>query len=59
MGDAPTDLAVAENAVWVSDRTGVLFRVDALNGRVTRFTVGAAIQAIAVDRDTGHVWAVI
>jgi len=59
IGDAPTDLAVAETAVWVSDRTGALFRVDALNGRVTRFTVGAPIQAIAVDRETGHVWAVI
>jgi streptogramin lyase len=59
VGDAPTDLAVAETAVWVSDRTGALFRVDALNGRVTRFTVGAPIHAIAVDRETGHVWAVI
>jgi streptogramin lyase len=59
VGQAPSDLAIGSGTVWVADRDGVIFGVDAVNERVTRFPIGAPVRAVAVDGETGHVWAVI
>jgi Protein kinase domain len=59
VGQAPSDLAIGSGTVWVADRAGVVFGVDAVNERVTRFPIGAPVGAVAVDGETGHVWAVI
>jgi Protein kinase domain len=59
VGQNPSDLAIGAGTVWVADRDGAIFGVDAVNGRVDRFPVGAPVRAVAVDGETGHVWAVI
>ena len=59
VGQAPSDLAIGSGTVWVADRAGVIFGVDAVNERVTRFPIGAPVRAVAVDGETGHVWAVV
>jgi streptogramin lyase len=59
VGETPSDLAIGSGTVWVADRAGVIFGVDAVNERVTRFPIGAPVRAVAVDGETGHVWAVI
>ncbi len=56
VGDDPTDMAAGEDAVWVGDRDGSLYRVDASTLQVTEVPVGAEVLGVAVDDDTGTVW---
>jgi streptogramin lyase len=59
IGQDPSDLAVGPGAVWVADRDGAIFRVGVENRRVIRIPIGSPVEAVAVDGETGHVWAVI
>lgn len=56
VGDDPTDIAVGLGAVWISDRGGSLFRVDALTLDVRRFPIGAEVLAVDVDEAAETVW---
>jgi class 3 adenylate cyclase/streptogramin lyase len=56
VGDDPTDIAVGLGAVWVSDRDGSLYRVDALTLDVREFPIGAEVLAVDVDDDAEALW---
>jgi class 3 adenylate cyclase len=56
VGDDPTDIAVGLGAVWVSDRGGSLFRVDAVTLDVREFPIGAEVLAVDVDDAAEEVW---
>jgi class 3 adenylate cyclase/streptogramin lyase len=56
VGDDPTDIAVGLDAVWVSDRDGSLYRLDALTLDVREFPIGAEVLAVDVDDDADAVW---
>jgi class 3 adenylate cyclase/streptogramin lyase len=56
VGDDPTDIAVGLGAVWVSDRDGSLYRVDALTLEVREFPIGAELLAVDVDEAAEEVW---
>jgi streptogramin lyase len=56
VGDDPTDIVVGLGAVWVSDRGGSLFRVDALTLGVREFPIAAEVLAVDVDDDADAVW---
>jgi class 3 adenylate cyclase len=56
VGDDPTDIAVGLGAVWVSDRGGSLYRLDALTLDVLEFPIGAEVLALDVDETAEAVW---
>jgi class 3 adenylate cyclase/streptogramin lyase len=56
VGDEAVDMAVGADAVWVADRGGALYRVDASTLEVSTFPVGAEVLAVAVDDAEGSVW---
>ena len=56
VGDEPTEMAVTEDAVWVGDRDGWLYQVDAATLDVTRHRVGAEILGVDVDALEGSPW---
>jgi streptogramin lyase len=56
IGDDPTDIAVGLDAVWVSDRGGSLYRVDALTLDVREYPIGAEVLAVDVDDAAEAVW---
>ena len=56
VGDAPTDMAVGSDAVWVGDGDGSLYRVDPLTLKVTELPIGAAVLGVGVEESSGAVW---
>ena len=56
LGERPTGLAVGPDAAWVSDADGSVYRVDSTDGSITRSEVGAPLNAIAVDPESGLLW---
>jgi class 3 adenylate cyclase/streptogramin lyase len=56
VGDAPTDMAVGPDAVWVGDSDGSLFRVDPLTLGVKELSVGAGVLGVGVEESSGSVW---
>jgi streptogramin lyase len=56
VGGTPTDMTVAEDAVWVGDLDGSLYRVDPLTLEVTTVSVGAEIFGVAVNDADGSLW---
>ena len=55
VGGAPTEMAVTDDAVWVGDRDGSLYRVDAVTLDVTSYPVGAEVLSVDVDAE-GSPW---
>ena len=58
-GAHPIDLAVGLGAAWVTDTDGSVYRVDATDGSLTRFPIGAPVTYIAIDPgdgENGTVW---
>jgi streptogramin lyase len=63
-GAEPADIAFADDAIWVSDRTGNVIRVSPVSGETRSFPVGAGPKGIAVldgdvwvaNTDDGSVW---
>jgi class 3 adenylate cyclase len=55
VGGEPTEMAVTEDAVWVGDRDGSLYRVDAATLEVTPYPVGAEVLSVDVDAE-GSPW---
>ena len=56
VGDDPSGMAVAEDAVWIGDLGGWLYRVDASNLEVDRFQIGFEVLGVAVDPADDSVW---
>jgi class 3 adenylate cyclase len=56
VGDAPTDMAVGSDAVWVGDADGSLYRVDSLTLGVKELPIGAAVLGVGVEESSGSVW---
>jgi class 3 adenylate cyclase/streptogramin lyase len=56
VGDDPTTMTAGLGAVWVGDRDGSLYRVDALTRDVREFPLGAEVLAVGVDEASGEVW---
>jgi streptogramin lyase len=56
VGDDSTDIAVGLGAVWISDRGGSLYRVDALSLDVQEFPIGAEVLAVDMDEAAEAVW---
>ena len=56
VGNDATDIAAGRDAVWIGDRDGSLYRVDASSRDVQEFPVGAEVLAVGVDADTDAVW---
>jgi class 3 adenylate cyclase len=56
VGDAPTDMAVGSDAVWVGDADGSLYQVDPLTLRVKELPIGAAVLGVGVEESSGSVW---
>jgi class 3 adenylate cyclase/streptogramin lyase len=49
VGDEPSGMAVATDAVWVGDLGGSLYRIDAETLEVDRFDIGSEVLGVAVD----------
>jgi hypothetical protein len=49
-------MAVTDDAVWVADRSGRLFEVDASTLEVQPHRVGAEVLSVDVDDADGTVW---
>jgi streptogramin lyase len=55
VGGNATEMAVTDDAVWVGDRSGWLYRVDAVTMQRTRYEVGAEVLSVDVDAQ-GSPW---
>jgi class 3 adenylate cyclase/streptogramin lyase len=56
IGNAPTDMAVGPDAVWVGDEGGSLYRVDRSTLGVKEFPIGAGVLGVGVEEASGSVW---
>ncbi len=56
VGNDATDIAAGRDAIWIGDRDGSIYRVDASSRDVQEFPVGAEVLAVGVDADTDAVW---
>jgi class 3 adenylate cyclase len=56
VGDDPSGIAVGEDAVWVGDVGGSLYRVDVSTLEVDRISVGFEVLGVDVDVASGEVW---
>jgi hypothetical protein len=56
VGDEPSGIAVGEDAVWVGDVGGSLYRVDVSTLEVDRIPVGFEVLGVDVDMASGEVW---
>jgi class 3 adenylate cyclase len=56
VGPDPSGIAVGLEAVWVSDESGDVYRIDPLTRKTTSIHVGGHLTAIAVDRKTNTLW---
>ncbi|MGH2680033.1 MAG: adenylate/guanylate cyclase domain-containing protein [Actinomycetota bacterium] len=56
VGHEPTDMAVTSEAVWIADRDGSLYRVDATTLEVREFPIGAEVLAVDVDEAEAALW---
>jgi hypothetical protein len=56
VGDDPSGIAVGEDAVWVGDVGGSLYRVDVSTLEVERIPVGFEVLGVDVDVASGEVW---
>jgi hypothetical protein len=57
VGDEPTGMAVASDAVWVGDLGGSLYRIDPETLEVERFDIGSEVLGVAADpADDDSVW---
>jgi hypothetical protein len=57
VGHEASDIAVGSGAIWVGDREGSLFRVDASTREVKEFPIGAEVLAVGVDASSDALWA--
>ena len=56
VGQDPTDMSAGLGAVWVGDRDGSLYRLDAVTLDVQTFPIGAEVLGVAVDERAEAVW---
>ena len=56
VGQDPTDMSAGLGAVWVGDRDGSLYRLDAVTLDVQSFPIGAEVLGVAVDERAEAVW---
>jgi class 3 adenylate cyclase/streptogramin lyase len=56
VGPNPSGIAVGLEAVWVSDESGDVYRIDPLTKQADVFHVGGHLTAIAVDGTTDTLW---
>ena len=49
-------MRAGEDAVWVGDVDGSLYRVDVVHARGRPFPVGVEVLGVAVDVASGEVW---
>ena len=56
VGERPTEITVGLDAVWVGDRDGSIYRVDAATLQVSSIAVGAEILGVKVDEATETIW---
>jgi hypothetical protein len=56
VGNEPTDMAVSPDTVWVGDRDGSVYGIDALTLEPTEIEVGAEVLGVDVDEDDGGLW---
>jgi streptogramin lyase len=47
LGDLPSDIAIAEGGVWITDEFGDLIRVDERTGETDAFQIGGTLTALA------------
>ena len=59
VGDRATDMAVGLGGVWVGDREGAVYRVDASTLEAEPIRIGAEVLGVAVDEASGAVWAYV
>ncbi len=60
VGSDETDITFGAGAVWLADGTGnSLTRIDPLTQVPRVFSIGSPVLRVAVDTDTGDVWAII
>lgn len=56
VGHEASDMAVGLGAVWIGDRDGSLYRVDASTRDVQEFPIGAEVLGVGVDEARDAVW---
>jgi class 3 adenylate cyclase len=56
VGQDPTDMSTGLGAVWVGDRDGSLYRLDAVTLDVQAFPIGSEVLGVAVDERAEAVW---
>jgi streptogramin lyase len=56
VGGTSMDMAVADDAVWVADLDGSLYRVDPSTLQVTTLVVGAEVLGVTVDHANDSLW---
>jgi class 3 adenylate cyclase/streptogramin lyase len=56
VGGTPTDLVTGLGALWVSDQTGTITRIDALTLEKERFDLHTPLSGIAIDPDGETLW---
>lgn len=59
VGDGPTDIVSAFDAIWVCDEGGVVWRIDPVTNERTEIEVGAPLVALAADRQHGTLWVLV
>jgi hypothetical protein len=56
VGQDPTDMSAGLGAVWVGDRDGSVYRLDAVTLDVQAFPIGAEVLGVAVDERADALW---
>jgi class 3 adenylate cyclase len=56
VGDGATSMATGGGDVWIGDRGGSLYRIDASTMQVSAIHVGAEVIGVAFDKSDGTVW---
>jgi class 3 adenylate cyclase len=59
IGEDPSGIAVGLDAVWVSDESGEVYRIDRVTQETTTLHVRGHLTAIAVDEETGTLWVTV
>ena len=56
VGHEASDIAVGLGAIWIGDREGTVYRVDASTREVQEFPIRAEVLGVGVDEAAGSVW---
>jgi class 3 adenylate cyclase len=60
VGASPTDILGRDDAIYVSDRSGLIYRIDpSIRQAVDPIDVGASVEALAFDPSHNDLWALV